>query len=57
MLVQLILRMSLVALIYVRLCFLSGVETLDKVIAVIASFVAPYFVNSTHQSLRCSKIA
>ena len=49
MLVELVLRMFLVAMTDIRLGFPTGWERLDEVVAVIAHLVTPHLVNGSHQ--------
>ena len=55
MLVELILRMFLVTMTDIRLCFPTGMKRLDEVVAVISRLVTPHLVNGSHQSSRCSQ--
>ena len=55
MFVELVLGMFFVAMTDIRLCFPTGMERFDKVVAVISRLVTPHLVNGSHQSSRCSQ--
>ena len=48
MFVQFVLRMLLIAMTDIRFGFLTGMERLDKVVALIARLVTPHLVNGSH---------